>query len=160
MHGVTIVTAVRKHISSVQQNFTSLSLNFISLYTKYLMYFLFALNVSRFSSHHCKQIPFLSMRTNLQQMPFLPAKSSFLVSFLLHKSKVKSILKSSNPATCFSPLAKLQNIFGLVQTRPFQSICNPNKTEYNYFVFQNFQTVVPPIPIFEKLNDTYSQGEV
>ena len=29
-----------------------------------------------------------------------------------------------------------------------------------FVLFQNFQKVVPPIPIFEKLNDTYSQGQV
>ena len=28
------------------------------------------------------------------------------------------------------------------------------------FPFQNFKTLVPPIPIFDKLNDTYSQGQV
>merc|ERR1712226_1444886 len=28
-----------------------------------------------------------------------------------------------------------------------------------FAVTQNFQSVVPPIPIFEKLNDTYSQGQ-
>jgi len=29
-----------------------------------------------------------------------------------------------------------------------------------FVVTKNFQTVVPPIPVFDKLNDTYSQGQV
>lgn len=40
----------------------------------------------------------------------------------------------------------------------FECISSPRF--FSSFVYQPFKTVLPPIPIFDKFNQTYSQGQV
>jgi len=63
-----------------------------------------------------------------------------------------------NPVT--KPYQKLMHGYSKFGTLPYGSKHFREELPEQFLVQQNFKSLVPPIPIFDKLNSTYSMGEV